>query len=172
MREHDIPRIPITRHWPDRIYYRACVSIPTPSPPPKPRTYVATSKIQYAQPRGSLGEPVFIVDAAELPRLALAYALASQMQRKSPVSGLLTRFSSVYGLRHAGTEPDFRVKAKHPYGLVARAASRGGSMLLACKRAMGASARRNHARVTRIFRPSFRASVTSYASAEVYVEVP
>lgn len=111
----------------------------------KPRTYVATSKIQYAQ----LRDPprwtrIYRWRWNALPCLADA--------TRVPVSCSLTWFPPIYGLRHANTRrPTFCVRGKtHPYELVVRAISH--SMHLACKHGERAKKDHHHTRVARIFR--------------------
>lgn len=69
----------------------------------RPRTYVATSKIQYARPRGSLGEPVFIA-GVEPPALADA----------TRVSGLPKRFSPSIPAKARGYDPRLSRKSETP----------------------------------------------------------
>lgn len=130
MRKRDIPRIPITRHLPDRIYCRACVSMP----PPKPRTYVTTSKIQYAQPRGSPGEPVFIVDA-ELPCLALPCPRSARPRLADATQVPGKRLANAILVRIRVKARGYRLSRKGETPLRARGTSDfARSILLACKR--------------------------------------
>lgn len=128
-RERDIPRIPITRHWPDQIYCRACVSMP----PRKPRTYVATSKIQYRPTTGSRLVNPYLSSA--LSRLALPRLTSPRLANATRVAGkrLANAILARIRVKARGYRTDFRVKAKRPYGT----SPTSRSMLLACKREYG-----------------------------------
>lgn len=80
----------------------------------KPRTYVATSKIQYAELRSERAARWTYI----YRRLWTALCFASQMQRgKRLANAILARIR----VKACGYAPDFPVKAKRPYGLAARA---------------------------------------------------
>jgi len=122
----------------------------------KPRTYVATSKIQYAQPRGvARWTRIYRRRWVALPGLADA----TRVTGKRLANAILARIQ----VKARGYETDFRIKAKRPYGLVARARLRC-SMLLACKRDCGETM---HESLIYFASTSFRAVTSLYPCAFV-----
>lgn len=113
----------------------------------KPRTYVATSKIQYRPTTGSrLVNPYLssTLSRLTLPRLTSpCLANATRVAGKRLANAILARIR----VKARGYGTDFRVKAKRPYGLVARARLR-----VVCSQHASASTGRPCTRVARIFR--------------------
>lgn len=116
-RECDIPCIPITRHWPDQIYYHVCVSML-----PRNREHMLLrAKFNTARPQGAAQWTcIYRRRWAVLPCPRLTSPCltnATRVAGKRLANAILARIQ----IKARGYGTDFRVKAKHPYGLVARA---------------------------------------------------